>query len=152
MGIPVEVLFTFAASETVVELDGRFEASGPAFDFSEPLTRISIGNSPDGKFGWYGGLASVQFIDASNPNNTITYRFDKDALPIIHTDTAMASDENLELTVPSPGGFPDNAWIGNLKLDQLLDNNLTDIIVNFFGFAPFGFFSCSLTSYRRKTL
>jgi len=139
VGIPTEISFSFGPTETIVEIDGRYENSGPAFDFSDPHTRITIGNSPDGKFGWYGRLANLSFIDTSNPDNKISYRFDRNTHPTVQADTIVAFEDTLDLTVPKAGGFPDKAWIGSLKFNELLDNNKLDVIVNFLGFAPFGF-------------
>lgn len=152
IGVPTEISYTFGPSETIVELDGKYENSGPAFDFSDPLTRITLGNSPDGKFGWYGRVANVTFVDINNPDRSISYRFDRNTHPTIQADTLVSTNKNLDLTVPAPGGFPEKAWIGSLKFNELLDNNKFDIVVNFLGFAPFGFlFTAFLLIGGKKT-
>lgn len=118
-----------------LSVDGQLLRTGPSIPVSEPPTRISIGNSPDGTHGWNGSLRDFALRSTLEDATEVQYRFDRDTLPRIET----TDNSPHGLTIPRPGRFPDRAWIGTLKLDQLLDNNLKDVIINFLGFMPFGF-------------
>lgn len=135
MGASADLLITFSSEESRIDVNGRFAASGEPFAFTEPLTRISIGNSPDGKHGWVGGLASFSIARMSDDTSVSSFDLSTNALPNIENLTQSEHS----LVVPGIGKFPDKAWIGTMELDQLLDQNLRDVVINFAGFAPFGF-------------
>ena len=146
-----EVYISFGPDESRIEVNGKFAASGEAFSFKEPLTRISIGNAPDGQHGWIGALDSFSINTRADNEETYTYLFNANHLPDIAN--ASQSDNYLPdnyLTVPSPGKFPDRVWIEAMGLQQLLDQNLRDVVINFLGFAPFGFVLSALLMAGNK--
>lgn len=140
----VDIIVMFTPDTTTLEVNGQLMAHGPAIPVSQPPTRISIGNAPDGSHGWTGNLEHFQLQSNNADRTRIQYQFDNNNLPTI----ADSDDATFSLAVPEPGHFPDRAWIGALRLDQLIHNNLRDVIINFLGFMPFGFLMCSALPFR----
>jgi len=146
--LPVDVTITFTPEETRMDVDGRYAATGEAFEFAAPLTRVSIGNGPDGQHGWKGELSRFAISTHSGPLTGIELAFDQDRLPQIIDISPHASD----FLVPSPGNFPDRIWIGAMETGQLLDQNLRDVVINFLGFTPFGFVIAALLRDQEKPI
>lgn len=141
----IDIDIILAPDTTSLKLNQKTIAQGPHMPFSKPPTRISIGNAPDGRHGWSGDLRHFQ-LQSTLQDRTITrYQFDQNGLP----DGSDNVDTTHRLIVPKPGHFPDRAWIGALRMDQLVKhNNIQDVIVNFLGFMPFGFLVCAVIAFR----
>jgi len=146
MDRPVDVLVTFGTEQTRIDVDGKFAARGAPFSFAEPIDRITIGNAPVGTQGWTGELGRFVVMPGPDPASARVYAFDENNLPGIRNAATGA----LALSVPRPGHFPDRGDIGRMRISQLLDQNLGDVIINFLGFAPFGFVVAALLATRNR--
>lgn len=146
VGTTVRITITFGENETRIDANGRFAARGAPFSFATPLTRITLGNSPDGEHGWEGTLESFDIVAGADALPSTSYAFATASARRIDD----RGDASHPLAVPMPGHFPDRAHIGRMGLRQLFEQNLRDVVLNFLGFAPLGFAITGLLRMRRR--
>lgn len=145
LGERVEVLLRYGRDKTTIAVDGKVMSSGAAFSFESPLSRISVGNAPNGQQGWAGTLHRFALLSADSDETLEDYGFAQNNLPEVVNKSAQGED----LIVPKPGKYPDATWLTSLSLEQLLEHNTKDLVLNFFGFAPFGFIVAALMRQPR---
>ncbi|ASJ74538.1 VanZ family protein [Granulosicoccus antarcticus] len=143
----IDVVVILTPDMTSLNVNQQLIAQGPAIPFNQAPDRISIGNAPDGGHGWTGSLQHFQLQSTTPGRTRAQYQFDKDNFPAI----AESDDGTNSLVVPEPGHFPDRAWIGALRINDLFHGNLFDVIINFLGFTPFGFLMCAALPRRNRS-
>jgi len=146
VGKPVDVAVTLSPEETRIDVNGQFAASGEPFSFAEPLMRITIGNSPDGKHGWQGTLADFHLVSLADSDQMVRYRFDVNDLPRIASEGSI----DMHLDVPRVGYFPERGWLGAFQFNDLFDRNPRDLLINFLAFLPLGFLVAAVMRTGRR--
>jgi len=109
------------------------------YDLVKEDARITIGNSPDGKHGWSGGIEKfdVTLLDLRNEQTKLLRRYDFNSRPDGRIIDLSESAQSLK--IPKPGKFPDKRILQIASYDSLMADNKVDLAVNFIGFWPLGF-------------
>jgi len=101
-------------------------------------SKLSIGNSHNGKLGWSGTVKkfSVSVAGADNTSVKVVrdYAF-SDWSGLLIRDI---SNSNSALSIPKPGRFPEKAHLRVEGMDALFEWNLRDVLINLFGIIPMG--------------
>lgn len=111
-----------------------------AYSLDKSDARITIGNSPDGKHGWSGGIKklNVTLYDQKTKQGETLRSYDFKAA--IEDEVLDLSLDAAALQIPSPGNFPDKRVLQIAEIEELLSKSKTDLVLNFIGFLPLGFF------------
>jgi len=144
IGTSVDIEIIFTSNTTKLLVNELRVAEGPAIPFTKEPSRITVGNAPDGLYGWAGSMRAFSIESTLADSLNSQFLFDKNDFPMIRN----SAGSRYNLKVPRPGKFPDRNWIGSLRIDQLFKNNVKDIIINFLGFMPFGFLASFLLAFR----
>ncbi len=150
VGQELKVMVKLHLDRNELYLNGQLvQSHSPStYDLGKEDARIVIGNSPDGKHGWFGGIAKfdVTLLDLQNKQSELLRSYDFNSPSdgeIIDLSESAAS-----LRIPNPGDFPDKRALRLTDFDSLISDNKVDLVVNFIGFWPLGFF-VAIVLWRR---
>lgn len=142
IGEELNVLVKLNQDKNELYLNGQLvrQHSPSIYELGKKNARITIGNSPDGKHGWFGGVAKFDVILLSLQNEQSELLRSYDFNSRFEDEIKDLSENAISLRVPKPGNFPDKRVLQITEFDDIFIKNRIDLIINFVGFWPLGFF------------
>ena len=121
------------------------------YTLGKEAARITVGNSPDGKHGWYGGVAKLDVILKNLHSDKHEMLRQYDFKSRLEGKVIDKSEYAHHLRVPKPGKFPETGVLQNVDLEALISRGRADLLVNFFGFWPLGFLVAKVIRQRIRS-
>ncbi len=150
IGEELNVLITLNDERNELYLNGQFirHHSPSTYKLGKPNARISVGNSPDGKHGWSGGVKNLDIrllnLQTQQGESLRSFDFQSEHDKEIQDLSPYAAN----LHIPKPGNFPDKVVLQKSSPKELIAKNRIDLILNFIGFAPLGLLLAVVFSQR----
>ena len=143
--VPIDITVSLSNASSQLTLNDTVVSSKQVMVVDPTLTKglvLLVGNSVDGRHGWKGTISNLliqrsQQGELSNTDVEVLqeYNFSQAPQSNIFADNAS---ENNQLVIPKLGKFPDTVVLEYFPIRRLLVNEKPDLLLNFFGFTPFG--------------